>query len=109
VEGEPEWLDTTRDAAAYVVAHDEQRFYGDEWWSAPVVSLVSGTDLRNLGDTAFRTRDPARDRLVWDYDAKARLRSEPWTRSGKLVFDEVATFGPYVSIYAVGPAPGRCE
>ncbi|HEY8525564.1 MAG TPA: hypothetical protein VIL48_11400 [Acidimicrobiales bacterium] len=109
VAGEPEWLDATRAAAAYVESHDEQRFYGDEWWSAPVVSLMSGVDFYNLGDTPSCSLDPARDRLVWDYDAKTRLRPEPWTRSGRLVFEEVATFGEYVSIYAVGPAPGRCS
>lgn len=109
IEGEPEWLDATRAAAAYVEAHDEQRFYGDEWWSAPVVSLVSGVDFYNLGDSDFCALDPARDRLVWDYDAKTRLRPEPWTRDGRLVFKEVAAFGEHVSIYAVGPAPERCS
>jgi hypothetical protein len=106
--GEPRWLDATRGAAAYVRDHGEQRFYGDEWWSAPVVSLTSGTDFYNLGDADFCSLDPARDRLVWDYDAKTILRPEPWTRSGSLAFDEVARFGEYVTIYAVGPAPGYC-
>jgi hypothetical protein len=109
VEGEPEWLDATRDAAAYVETHDEQRFYGDDWWSAPVVSLMSGVDFYDLNQTDVCSLDPARDRLVWDYDAKTRLRPEPWTRNGRLAFEEVATFGEHVSIYAVGPGQGRCS
>jgi hypothetical protein len=107
--GEPQWLEANEDAAAYVEANDDQRYYGDEWWSAPVISLMSGTDFRNLGNTALCSLDQRRDRLVWDRDAKTIRSHDPWTRGGRLVYDEVASFGPYVTIYAVGPAPGKCE
>ncbi|HSJ19743.1 MAG TPA: hypothetical protein VK964_04125 [Nocardioidaceae bacterium] len=107
--GQQAWLDATEAAAEYVQENGQHRYYGDEWWSAPVVSLMSGTDFHNLGVTDFCSFDPARDRLVWDYDAK-RIRShDPWTRDGKLVYDEVASFGDFVTIYSVGPAPGRCD
>jgi Dolichyl-phosphate-mannose-protein mannosyltransferase len=102
------WLTATRDAAAYVDAHDEMKFYGDEWWSAPVVSLMSDRDFYNLGKADLCSLDPARDRLVWDVDAMTIRSAEPWTRNGSLVYEQVATFGPFVRIYAVGPAPGRC-
>jgi hypothetical protein len=109
VDGDDAWLDATRRAAAYVDERDGQRFFGDEWWSAPVVSLMSGTDFHNLGDSDFCSLDPNRDRLVWDYDAMTIRSRDPWTRDGALAFDEVAAFGPFVSIYSVGPAPGRCD
>jgi hypothetical protein len=102
------WLTATRDAAAYVDAHDELKFYGDEWWSAPVVALMSDRDFYNLGKADLCSLDPARDRLVWDTDAIAIRSPEPWTRNGALVYDQVATFGPFVRIYAVGSAPDRC-
>ena len=106
--GDAAWLTATDDAAAYVDAHDELTFYGDEWWSAPVVALMSARDFYNLGKADLCSLDPARDRLVWDVDAMTIRSAEPWTRNGSLVYEQVATFGPFVRIYAVGPAPGRC-
>jgi len=106
--GDAAWLTATDDAAAYVDAHDELTFYGDEWWSAPVVALMSDRDFYNLGKADLCSLDPARDRLVWDVDAMTIRSAEPWTRNGSLVYEQVATFGPFVRIYAVGPAPGRC-
>jgi hypothetical protein len=106
--GEQAWLDANRDAAAHIEAHAEHQFYGDEWWSAPVVSLMAQTDFLNLGASDFCGLDLERDRLVWDSYAKSIRSQDPWTRDGRLVFDEVESFGTFITIYAVGPAPGTC-
>jgi hypothetical protein len=107
--GENAWLDANRDAAAHIEANAEHQYYGDEWWSAPVVSLMAQTDFLNLGASDFCGLDPERDRLVWDSYAKSIRSQDPWTRDGRLVFDEVESFGTFITIYAVGPAPGSCE
>jgi hypothetical protein len=106
--GEQAWLDANRDAAAHIEAHAEHQFYGDEWWSAPVVSLMAQTDFLNLGASDFCGLDLERDRLVWDSYAKSIRSQDPWTRDGQLVFDEVESFDTFITIYAVGPAPGTC-
>ncbi len=107
--GEEPWLEANRDAADYIQANDDLQYFGDEWWSAPVVSLMSSTDFMNLGVSDFCSLDPARDRLVWDSYAMTIRSQDPWTRDGKLVFDEMASFGSFVTIYAVGPAPDLCD
>jgi hypothetical protein len=109
VSAEEEWLDANRDAAAYIQANDDQRWFGDEWWSAPVVSLMSHTGFYNLGDADFCSLDPERDRLVWDHYAMTIRSQDPWDRSGQLAYERVASFGDDVVIYAVGPAPGTCS
>ena len=103
------WLDATRDAAAYIQENSDKRYHGDAWWSAPVVSLTSGTDFYNLSETDLCALDPARDRLVWDHDAKTIRSRDPWTRGDKLVFEEVASFAEFVTIYSVEPSPGWCD
>jgi hypothetical protein len=108
VAAEQAWLDANRDAAAYVQANADQRYFGDEWWSAPVVSLMSHTGFYNLGDADFCALDPARDRLVWDHYAMTIRSQDPWDRGGKLTYEPVASFGSDVTIYSVGPAPGTC-
>lgn len=109
LEGQESWLDANEAAASYIESHDDLRYYGDEWWSAPVISLMSDTGFYNLGQTDICTLDPDRDRLVWDYDAKTIRSQEPWTRDGRLVYEQVAAFGWFVTIYSVGPAPGQCD
>ena len=108
VAAEQEWLDANRDAAAYIKANADQRYFGDEWWSAPVVSLMSHTGFYNLGDADFCSLDADRDRLVWDRYAMTIRSQDPWDREGQLTYDAVASFGSDVVIYAVGPAPGTC-
>jgi hypothetical protein len=108
VAAEQEWLDANRDAAGYIRTNADQRYFGDEWWSAPVVSLMSHTGFYNLGDADFCALDPARDRLVWDRYAMTIRSQEPWDRGGELVYEVVASFGSDVTIYSVGPAPGTC-
>jgi hypothetical protein len=105
LKGQDAWLDANQHAADYVEDHPDQRFYGDEWWSAPVISVMSGTGFYNLGDSDFCSLDPARDRLVWDLDARNIRSRDPWTRDGALAYEEVAAFGGYVTIYAVSPGP----
>jgi len=109
VAAEQEWLDANRDAAAYIQANADQRYFGDEWWSAPVVSLMSHTGFYNLGDADFCALDPARDRLVWDQYAMTIRSQEPWDRGGQLAYEVVASFGSDVTIYSVGPTPGTCD
>ena len=106
---EQDWLDANRDAAAYIQANAGQRYFGDEWWSAPVVSLMSHTGFYNLGAADFCSLDPARDRLVWDWYAMTIRSQDPWDREGRLTYEVVASFGSDVTIYAVGPAPGTCD
>jgi hypothetical protein len=102
VEGEPEWLAAEEDAAAQVRAGDDLRWYGDGWWSAPGVSLLARTDLRDLADVAGECDfDPDRDRLVWDLDARL-IVGHPSTRDGELELTEVANHGGRVRIYAIG-------
>ena len=108
VDGQQAWLQADRDAAAHIRAHDDQRYYGDDWWSAPTVSLMARTDFRDLSLTDPCSLDPARDRVVWDFDARAVTRSGPSTHGGTLTFTQVAAFDGYVWIYAVGPSPGTC-
>lgn len=103
------WLAATRAAAAHVEENADQRYFGDDWWSAPVVSLMSGTDFYDLAATDACSLDPVRDRLVWDYDAKTILSHDPLTHDGTLVYAEMASFGGFVTIYSVGPSPGLCE
>lgn len=107
--GQEAWLDATEEAAAYVEANGDKRFYGDGWWSAPVVSLMSGTGFHDLTETAICSLDLERDRLVWDRDAKMIRSTEPWDRDGAIVFEEMADFGSWVTIYAMGPASGECD
>jgi hypothetical protein len=112
VNGQQHWLEANREAAAYVEQHDEHRFHGDGWWSAPVVSLMSGTGFHRLDDLdpdGLCSLDPARDRVVWDHDAKGIGAPEPHDRDGTLAFEAKARFDGFVTIYAVGPAPGRCH
>jgi hypothetical protein len=109
VTAEQAWLDANRDAAAYIQANDDLRWFGDEWWSAPVVSLMSHTGFYNLGDADFCALDSDRDRLVWDHYAMTIRSEDPWDRNGQLAYEEVASFGSDVAIYAVGPAPGTCS
>jgi hypothetical protein len=105
---EQAWLDANREAAAYIRAHPEQRYYGDEWWSAPVLSLMSHRGFYNLGDADVCSLDPARDRLVWDHYAMTIRSRLPWTRGDKLAYRLVERFGSDVEIYSVGPGPGHC-
>jgi hypothetical protein len=105
LKGQEAWLDANEDAADYIDDHPDQRFYGDEWWSAPVISAMADRDFYNLGDSDFCSLDPARDRLVWDLDARNIRSPEPWTRDGALAYEQVAAFGGYVTIYAVSPGP----
>jgi hypothetical protein len=105
LEGQDAWLEANEHAADFVEDHPDQRFYGDEWWSAPVISAMADTDFYNLGDSDFCSLDPDHDRLVWDLDAHNIRSAEPWTRDGALAYEEVAAYGGYVTIYGVGPGP----
>jgi hypothetical protein len=109
VAAEQDWLDANRDAAAFIRTNSDQRYFGDEWWSAPVVSLMSHTGFHNLGNADFCSLDPVRDRLVWDRYAMTIRSQEPWDRGGELVYEVVASFGSDVTIYSVGPARGTCS
>jgi len=104
VEGQRQWLAAEEAAAADVRAGDDLRWYGDGWWTAPAVSLLAGTDLRDLSEAAADDgcdMDADRDRLVWDLDARL-IAGHPSTRDGKFTFTEVANHGGRVRIYAVG-------
>ncbi|HMG40714.1 MAG TPA: hypothetical protein VK611_05265 [Acidimicrobiales bacterium] len=105
VDGEQPWLEADEDAATYIREHQDLRWYGDGWWSAPAVSLMARTDLRDLSEIDVETGpcdlDPDRDRLVWDLDARG-VAGTPSTRDGTFVFTEVESYDGYVQIYAVG-------
>ena len=101
VEGEDEWLEADRDAAADIRADEDHRWYGAGWWSAPAVSLMARTDLRDLSDVERCDLDPDRDRLVWDLDARS-VAGSPSTRDSIFTFTQVANYGGYVQVYAVG-------
>jgi 4-amino-4-deoxy-L-arabinose transferase-like glycosyltransferase len=105
VKGQDAWLHANQDAADYIEDHPDDRFYGDEWWSAPVISVMADTPFHNLGDSDFCSLDPDRDRLVWDLDAHNIRSPEPWTRDDALAYEEVAAYGGYVTIYSVAPGP----
>jgi hypothetical protein len=105
VEGQDAWLDANQDAADYIEDHPDDRFFGDEWWSAPVISVMADRPFYNLGDSDFCSLDPDHDRLVWDLDAHNIRSPEPWTRDDALVYEEVAAYGGYVTIYSVAPGP----
>jgi hypothetical protein len=105
LKGQQAWLDANEAAADYIDDHPDQRFYGDEWWSAPAISAMSGRDFYNLGVSEFCSLDPDRDMLVWDLDARNIRSTEPWTRNDALVYERVIAFGGYVTIYGVGPGP----
>ncbi len=99
------WLDANEEAADYIRDHPDDVYYGDEWWSAPTVSLMAGTDFYNVGVADFCSLDPSRDRLVWDLDARRIRSAEPWTRDDALVYEKLEAYGDFVTIYSVGPGP----
>ena len=107
IEGQELWLHDNEAAADFVDDHPDVRFYGDEWWSAPVISAMSERGFYNVGDADFCSLDPERDMLVWDLDARQIRSPEPWTRDGRLEYEEVAVFGGHVTIYGVGPGPAE--
>lgn len=104
VEGQTEWLAAEREAADQVRAGDDLRWYGDGWWSAPGVSLLADTDLRDFAEVADEGGcdvDPDRDRLVWDLDARL-IAGHPSTRDDRFTFTEVANHRNRIRIYAIG-------
>jgi hypothetical protein len=104
------WLDANDEAADYIRDHPDDVFYGDEWWSAPTVSLMAGTDFYNVGVADFCALDPVRDRLVWDLDARNIRSAEPWTRDDALAYEKLEAYGDFVTIYSVGPGPNaNCD
>jgi hypothetical protein len=105
LEGQDAWLHDNEAAADFVDDHPDVRFYGDEWWSAPVISAMAERGFYNLGAADFCSLDPDRDMLVWDLDARQIRSPEPWTREGQLAYEEVAVFGGHVTIYGVRPGP----
>jgi hypothetical protein len=107
LEGQELWLHDNEAAADFVEDHPDVRFYGDEWWSAPVISAMSERGFHNVGDADFCSLDPEHDMLVWDLDARQIRSPEPWTRNGRLAYEEVAVFGGHVTIYGVSPGPAE--
>lgn len=100
-------LDSVVEAAEFLRSSPDSRFFGEGWWSAPVVSLMADRGLYDLEITDPCDLDPDRDRVIWDRDAAAIAAPGPFDYSGNLEFTLLHDFGE-VQIYAINPTEKGC-
>ncbi len=107
VSGDTASLDSVAEAAELIRSSPDSRFFGEGWWSAPVVSLMANRGLYDLEITDPCDLDPDRDRVIWDRDAAAIAAPSPFDYSGNLDFTLLHDFGE-VQVYAISPTEKGC-
>jgi hypothetical protein len=101
-------VDAIEDAARAIRnGSPELRYWGEGWWSSPVVSLVADVPFRNMGNVHPCTLDAERDVLVWDIDAQA-IVGRPSDSNGDRVIEKIADFDGFVELWSVGANPDSC-
>jgi hypothetical protein len=84
----------------------EQVFYGNGFWSAPLVSLLADRPFRNIGQADVCALGPSTARLVWDEHAQAVFGPPEAAGRDDLVYTpDFATAS--VAVFRVGP-PASC-
>lgn len=84
------------------------RFYGEGWWSAPVVSVMSDQDLHSTTTIDdWCSIDPDRDFVVWDRAARLIAGNGPTRLEGKATAELVADFGS-ARFFALTPTEKGC-
>jgi hypothetical protein len=102
-------LDAWRSTASFVKNMPKSyTLYGVKWQSAPIASLMSGRDFRNIDSANFCALDPSKDFVVWDVIASHnRTVGTPATYDQALEYT-VYKQTPAAIIYRVSSNPAKC-
>ncbi len=87
---------------------DDSRYYGEGWWSAPVVSLMAERGFRSTTTIEdWCALDPEKDLVVWDRAAQRIVGPGPTRLGGQATASLTADFGT-VRFFALGPTEEGC-
>jgi hypothetical protein len=83
------------------------QLYGQNWWSSPVISLMSDRDLKNIDTVNVCKLNPAHDFIVWDKIASG-ITKHPTPTTKSLIYSAYRVTDS-ATIYRMGPNPAYCR